>query len=457
MTATVVIVGRPNVGKSTLFNRLTGRREAIVDDTPGVTRDRREGRGRLAGRDFVVVDTAGLEEAFDDSLAARTRRQTERAVTGAAAVLMVVDARAGIVPLDEHFAQWLRRQAAPVILVANKAEGGGGAAGVGEAWRLGLGTPVPVSAEHGEGMGLLYDALAPLLDAAEAEAAGGDDAVPADDGESEIVGPLRLAIVGRPNVGKSTLLNALLGEDRVVTGPEAGTTRDAVAVGWQHAGRDIVLVDTAGQRRRARVEERLERMAVADALRAVRSAHVVALVLDAQQPLERQDLAIARHVLEEGRALVIVANKWDAVADRAATRRLLDERLEDSLSQAAGVAVVQLSAATGAGLDRLMPAVAHAFEVWNRRIPTARLNEWLEAATERHPPPLASNGRRIRLRYAVQARTRPPTIALFCNRPEDLPDSYLRYLENGLRADFDLPGTPIRLNLRRGDNPYRRG
>ncbi|MBM3559277.1 MAG: ribosome biogenesis GTPase Der [Alphaproteobacteria bacterium] len=451
MTATVVIVGRPNVGKSTLFNRLIGRHEAIVDDTPGVTRDRREGRGRLAGRDFVVVDTAGLEEAFDDSLAARTRRQTERAVAGAAAVLMVVDARSGIVPLDEHFAQWLRRQNVPVILVANKAEGGGGAAGVGEAWRLGLGTPVPISAEHGEG------ALAPLLDAAEARAATSDDAVQADDGESEVVGPLRLAIVGRPNVGKSTLLNALLGEDRVVTGPEAGTTRDAVAVGWQHDGRDVVLVDTAGQRRRARVEERLEQMAVADALRTVRSAHVVALVLDAQRPVERQDLAIARHVVEKGRALVIVANKWDAVADRAATHRLIDERLEDSLSQASGVAVVQLSAATGAGLDRLMPAVSRAFEVWNSRIPTARLNEWLAAATERHPPPLASNGRRIRLRYAVQARTRPPTFALFCNRPEDLVDSYLRYLENGLRADFDLPGTPIRLNLRRGDNPYRRG
>ncbi|MSO81361.1 MAG: ribosome biogenesis GTPase Der, partial [Alphaproteobacteria bacterium] len=390
MTAIVVIVGRPNVGKSTLFNRLTGRREAIVDDTPGVTRDRREGRGRLAGREFTVVDTAGLEEAFDDSLAARTRRQTERAVAGAAAVLMVVDARAGIVPLDEHFAQWLRRQGVPVILVANKAEGGGVAAGVGEAWQLGLGTPVPVSAEHGEGMGLLYEALAPMLDAADAAdaaAAAGEAAQPTDDGLEEVSGPLRLAIVGRPNVGKSTLLNALLGEDRVVTGPVAGTTRDAVSVGWHHAGRDILLVDTAGLRRRARIEERLEQMAAADALRAIRFAHVVALVLDAQQPMERQDLSIARHVVEQGRALVIVLNKWDAVIDRAAARRLLGERLADSLSQSSGVIVVPLSAATGVGLDRLMPAVVSAFETWNRRIPTARLNEWLGAAVERHPPP----------------------------------------------------------------------
>lgn len=449
--ATVVIVGRPNVGKSTLFNRLVGRRVALVDDQPGVTRDRREGEGKLADARFRVVDTAGLEEAFDESLSARMRRQTEQALDEASVVLLIVDARAGVMPLDHHFADWLRRSRRPVVVVANKCEGRAADAGLYDAFELGLGEPLAVSAEHGQGLAGLYEAIAPYVDAAAAQAAA-EDAL-GDDGEE---GVLQLAIVGRPNVGKSTLVNALVGEDRMLTGPEAGITRDAIAVKWRHEGREIALVDTAGLRRRARVDGRLEQLSGADSLKTIRFSQVVVLLLDATMMLERQDLAIARYVAEEGRALVVAANKWDLVDDRSEAIKRLHERLETSLPQLKGVPVVTLSALNRSNLKGLMAAAGDAYEVWNKRIPTAALNNWLRAATERHPPPLASNKRRIKLRYVTQAKARPPRFVLFTSQPDGMPDSYLRYLENDLREAFDLPGTPIRLMMRKGDNPYDR-
>ena len=462
---TVAIVGRPNVGKSTLFNRLVGRRLALVDDLPGVTRDRREGEGRLYDLRFRVIDTAGLEEAFDDSLEARMRSQTERAVAEADVVLLLFDARAGLTPLDEHFAAWLRRDGGRTVVVANKCEGAAGEPGRLEAFRLGLGDPVPVSAEHGEGMADLHEALAPLfqavakvdwrreetregLDAEGAEAAEGTD--PASDK------PLQLAIVGRPNVGKSTLVNRMIGEDRLLTGPEAGITRDAIAVDWTWRGRPIHLVDTAGLRRKARVQAKLEKLSVADTLRVVRFAEIVVLLLDADAALEKQDLTIARQVLDEGRALVIAVNKWDICEDRQAALRGLRDRLQRSLPQSRGVPVVPVSARSGQNLDRLMDEVLECYDIWNRRVPTGELNRWLEHVSGSHPPPMKS-GRPNRLKYITQAKTRPPTFALFCAHPESLPDSYLRYLENALREDFDLPGIPIRINTRKGANPYAGG
>ena len=448
MQPTIVIAGRPNVGKSTLFNRLVGRREAIVNDQPGVTRDRREGDANLAGLRFRAVDTAGLEDAFDDGLPARMRRQTEAAIGDADLVLLIIDARAGVTPLDEHFANWLRTLSVPVVPVANKCEGRAAEPGTYEAYSLGFGDPVPVSAEHGSGMNLLYEAL---VDALEGGAPAGEEA---EVDEDERDGPLRLAIVGRPNVGKSTLINALIGDERLLTGPEPGVTRDAITVEWDYQGRRIALVDTAGLRRKARISEKLEQLSVGDSLRAIQYAEVVALVLDGTQMLERQDLTIARHVIEEGRALVLVINKWDIVADKAAAMASLRDRLQTSLPQVAGVSVVTVSALTGKNLDAIMPGVLDSFEIWNRRVPTAALNRWLAEVLERHPPPLAANKRHIRLRFATQPKARPPTFAIFGNRPQDLPESYRRYLENSLRERFDLAGTPIRVNLRKGDNPY---
>ncbi|WP_119302754.1 ribosome biogenesis GTPase Der [Dongia deserti] len=458
MAFTVAIVGRPNVGKSTLFNRLVGKRLALVDDQPGVTRDRRFGAGHLGDLDFTAVDTAGLEDVFDESLEARMREQTEEAIRHADVALLLIDARAGITPLDEHFARRLRKTRTPILLIANKCESRAAEAGLGEAFRLGLGAPIAISAEHGEGMGELYDALRAVADRKEAQledvAADPDaelEALPEDEAEAPKV--LQLAIVGRPNVGKSTLANALLGEERLLTGPEAGITRDAIAIDWEWKGTPIRLIDTAGLRRRARVVEKLERLSGADTDRAVRYAHVVVLVLDANDMLEKQDLTIARHVVEEGRALVIAANKWDAIEDKTEALKRLKERVEKSLPQVAGVPIVTLSARSGRNLDKLMQAVLKIYDEWSKRVPTAQLNRYLEAATVAHPPPLV-RGRRIKLRYMTQIKTRPPTFTLFAAKADELPDAYARYLVNGIRERFDLKGTPIRLYLRRTDNPF---
>ncbi|HWI26698.1 MAG TPA: ribosome biogenesis GTPase Der [Stellaceae bacterium] len=446
MGLTVTIIGRPNVGKSTLFNRLVGHRLALVDDTPGVTRDRREGEAALGDLRFRVIDTAGLDEAASGSLGARMQEQTARALAGADVALFLIDARTGVTPLDRHFADGLRRGKAPVVLVANKAEGRAGESGLLDAFELGLGEPVAISAEHGEGMAELFAALSPFAAAPETAVSEG----PGEAGEDR---PLQLAIIGRPNVGKSTLVNRLLGEERVLTGPEAGITRDAIATLWQWRGRKVRLIDTAGLRRRPKVEEKLEKLSVAETLRAIRFAEVVVLVLDAMQGLEKQDLTIAEMVEEEGRALVLAVNKWDLVEDRQAALRRVKDRLETSLPQLQGVRLVTLSALSGAGLARLMPAVIETHEAWNRRISTPRLNRWLVRVQDRHPPPLVS-GRRLKLRYMAQANIRPPTFALFASKPGDLPETYRRYLVNLLREDFDLPGVPIRMMLRKGKNPF---
>jgi len=450
MTITVAIIGRPNVGKSTLFNRLVGQRLALVDDKPGVTRDRREGNANLFGLEFRVVDTAGLEERFDASLEGRMRAQTERALDEADLALLVIDARAGITPLDEHFARWLRRSGKPVALVANKCEGRTVEAGLSDAYALGLGQAIPISAEHGTGMSDLYDAVAAVAGPVTPE----DEALAElPDGEAAPEGVLQLAVVGRPNVGKSTLINKLLGEDRLLTGPEAGITRDSISVDWTFRGRQLRLVDTAGLRRKARVVEKLEKLSTQDTLRSIRFAQVVVLLLDVDEGLEKQDLNIASMVVEEGRALVIGVNKWDACRDREAALAAIHDRLKRSLPQTRGIPVVTLSALQGHNIDALMEAVFSAYEVWNRRVSTADLNRWLDAVTASHPPP-ASAGRPVRLKYITQAKTRPPTFAIFCSKPQELPTSYLRYLENGLREAFKLPGTPIRINFRKGDNPY---
>lgn len=436
----VAIAGRPNVGKSTLFNRLSGRRTAIVDDTPGVTRDRKEAPAELGGRQVILVDTAGLEEAPPDSIAGRMRQSSEAAVAQASLILFVIDARVGVTPADQHFAQWLRKQDKPVLLLANKAEGRAGEGGLYEAYSLGLGDPLPISSEHGEGFSDLHDAIEALL----------PEAPEVDDAQK----PLQLAIIGRPNAGKSTLLNRLVGQARMITGPEAGLTRDAVGVDFYDSDKPVRLVDTPGLRRKARIEERLEKLSVSASIEALKMAEAVVLVLDATLGLDAQDLTIARLVEREGRALVIALNKWDAAEDREAARRGVADRLMASLAQMKGVSVVPISALTGAGVDKLMPAVWKTHERWNARVPTGALNRWFETMLERHQPPLVE-GRRLKLRYITQAKARPPTFILFGTRAETTPEDYRRYLVNGLREDFDLQGTPIRLHCRgSGENPY---
>jgi GTP-binding protein len=455
----VAIVGRPNVGKSTLFNRLVGRRRAIVDDTPGVTRDIRESPAQLGDLAFTLLDTAGWETTGGEALEARMRRFTERAIDSADVVLFLIDARAGIVPLDESFASWLRRRAAKVIVVANKCEGRAGQQGLAEAHGLGLGDPVPISAEHGEGLSDLHDALARHVAPTpeEEDESFGAVAESAEDDADAAKRPLLLAIVGRPNVGKSTLLNRLIGEERVLTGPEAGITRDAIRVDWQWRGRPVRLVDTAGMRRRSRIEAKLEAASVADTLDTIRLADVVVVVLDAANMAEKQDLAVAGWVIEEGRALVIAVNKTDLLADdqSVASRawRKLADRLEASFAQVKDVPIVGFSALNGRGVERLMPKVFEIFDIWNKRVPTPKLNRWLREMETLHPPPLAS-GRRIRLRFMTQIKIRPPTFILSVSQPEGLGDDYLRFLTNRLRDDLGLPGVPIRLTMRKPRNPY---
>ena len=458
---TLAIVGRPNVGKSTLFNRLVGRRLALVDDRPGVTRDLREGEARLGHLRFTVLDTAGLEEATDDSLPGRMRRLTERAIAQADACLFLIDARAGVTPIDQMLAELLRRSGTTVILGANKAEGRAADAGIIDAYALGLGDPVAVSAEHGEGMSDLLAALAPLMEAHDEapEADLPETDVDVEDEEAHApteAKPLRIAVVGRPNAGKSTLVNAIVGEERLLTGPEAGITRDAIALRTSWEGTPVRIFDTAGMRKRAKVQDKLEKLSVADGLRAVRFAEVVVVLLDAAIPFETQDLRIADLAETEGRAVVVAVNKWDLEEERGTKLAALREAMERLLPQLRGAPLVTVSATTGRGLDRLRAAVLKAHEVWNRRVATATLNRWLGEMVEAHPPP-APGGRRIKMRYATQVKTRPPAFVVMCSRPEKVPESYSRYLVNGLRADFDMPGTPIRLTLRsQADrNPYK--
>lgn len=437
----IAILGRPNVGKSTLFNRLVGRKLAIVDDTPGVTRDRKEAEAMIGGVSVLLADTAGLEEAAPDTIPGRMRASSEAALRQADLVIFVVDARAGITPADRAFANWLRRASLPVLLVANKAEGRLGAQMAMEAYELGLGDPLPLSAEHGEGIGGLHDEVRERL---------------TETGRAPREGaarPLRLAVVGRPNAGKSTLVNTLLGEERMITGPEPGLTRDAVQLEFADAEGPVRLVDTAGMRKKARIEQKLEQMSVAATLAALKEAEVVVLVVDALLGMDEQDLRIARLAEREGRGVVIAFNKWDAVEDRAAARKRLDDVLTASLAQLRGIAVVPLSAATARGVEKLMPAVRAAYALWNRRVPTGELNRWFEAMKERHQPPLV-DGKRIKLRYATMPKARPPTLAVFGTRAELLPEDYRRYLVNSFREAFDMPGVPIRLNLRGTANPY---
>jgi GTP-binding protein len=460
MSFTLAIIGRPNVGKSTLFNRLTGKKLALVDNQPGVTRDRREGEAHLADLDFTVIDTAGLEEGAGATLQARMRAQTEAAILSSDAILFMIDARVGVTPDDKYFASLVRRAGKPVVLVANKAEGKAGGAGAMEAYNLGLGDPVPFSAEHGEGLIDLYDAIREALPEATAAPIGEEEvalevSAPVDEDRSEVdlTKPLRIAVVGRPNAGKSTLINRLLGEERLLTGPEAGITRDSIGVDFQWRDRKMKLFDTAGLRKRARVVDKLEKLAGADALRAVQFSEVVVLLVDSTIPFEKQDLTIADLAAREGRALVIALGKWDLIEDPGVTLKRLREEAERLLPQVKGCLVVPVSGATGFGLTELMSAIITTHEVWNKRISTARLNRWLTTAVEETPPPAVS-GRRVKIRYITQAKARPPHFVLFGNQLEDLPTSYERFLINGIRRAFDLQGVPIRLSKKAGENPF---
>ncbi|MGD9865743.1 MAG: ribosome biogenesis GTPase Der [Pseudodonghicola sp.] len=473
MSFTLAIVGRPNVGKSTLFNRLVGKRLALVDDQPGVTRDLREGEARLGDLRFTVIDTAGLEDATDDSLQGRMRRLTERAVDMADVCLFMIDARTGVTPTDEIFAEILRKRSAHVILAANKAEGAAADAGVIEAWGLGLGEPIRMSGEHGEGLNDLYSQLMPIADgfaaraeehAPEVEVDLDEDEDFDDEDEAELsrtpvptaAKPLQVAVVGRPNAGKSTLINKILGEERLLTGPEAGITRDAISLRMEWDGTPMRIFDTAGMRKKAKVQEKLEKLSVSDGLRAVKFAEVVVVLLDAAIPFEQQDLRIADLAEREGRAVVVAVNKWDVEEHKQEKLRELKEAFDRLLPQLRGAPLVTVSAKTGRGLDRLHGAILRAYDVWNRRVSTAKLNRWLSGMLEQHPPP-APQGKRIKLRYMTQAKTRPPGFVVMCSHPDKMPDSYTRYLVNGLRQDFDMPGTPIRLTLRSQSdkNPYK--
>jgi GTP-binding protein len=451
MNFTVAIVGRPNVGKSTLFNRLIGRRQALVNDQPGVTRDRREGEARLGDLSFTAVDTAGLEEAAPDSLPDRMAAQTKVAIASADAVMFLMDARTGVMPSDRAIAQLVRKSGKPAILVANKCEGRAAQSGVHEAYTLGLGEPIALSAEHGEGLSDLYDALRVALP--EQTEPADDDGEDVDPDGPQTERPIRVAVVGRPNAGKSTLVNRLVGEERMLTGPEAGITRDTIAVDLEWYGRHFLLHDTAGLRRPARVEETLEKLSTSDAIEAIRFAEVVVVLMDAAGAFEDQDLRIADLVEREGRALVIAISKWDLKEhDGGAIGKMRDEA-DRRLQQIRGVPVVAVSGLTGEGLDRMMKAVLETHAVWNRRVPTHALNRWLEEAIAAHPPPAVS-GRRLKLNYMTQAKARPPSFVLFCTRADAVPDDYKRYLINGLRETFDLPGVPIRLMLREKENPF---
>ncbi len=470
MSFTVAITGRPNVGKSTLFNRLVGKRLALVDDQPGVTRDRRQGAAKLGDINFNIVDTAGLEDASSASLEGRMRDQTEQAILEADVTLFLIDARAGVTPLDQSFATMLRRSGKPIILVANKVEGRKGDDGLYDAYSMGFGEPVPISAEHGEGMVDLRDALVEAVGEDIAFGLVENDAEPSDedgfefdpenwDDDDETIPeydntrPLSICIVGRPNAGKSTLINQMVGQERLLTGPEAGITRDSISVDWEWQGRSIKLFDTAGMRRKARVQEKLEKLSVADALRAIQYAEIVIIVFDATIPFEKQDLQIVDLIAREGRAPVIAFNKWDLIEDKQATLKELHEKTERLLPQLRGVRTVTLSGQTGKGLDRLMEAVIETDKIWNKRVSTSRLNRWLDEVQSYHPPPAVA-GRRIRFKYITQAKTRPPTFMAQCTRPEGLPASYERYLLNELRATFELPGVPLRLYLRKPENPF---
>jgi GTPase len=452
MSFTIAIIGRPNVGKSTLFNRLVGQKLALVDDEPGVTRDRREGEGRLGDLEFTIIDTAGLDEGAKGSLTARMQEQTETAIALADALMFVIDARMGLTPNDRTFADFARRANKPVVLVANKAEGKHGEVGAMESYALGLGDPVQISAEHGEGLSDLYDALRVLMPEPVVEEDDADDDPDVSEWDAA-TRPIRVAIVGRPNAGKSTLINHLLGEERLLTSPEAGTTRDSIAVEITWQGRQFRVFDTAGLRRRSRIEEKLEKLSVADALRAIRFAEVVVMMMDSQNKFEEQDLRIADLIEREGRAIVFAVNKWDLVERKPNLISALRTDTDHLLPQVKGAPIVAVSGLMGEGIDRLMTAIQEAYKVWNRRVSTAALNRWFEQAVDTNPPPAVS-GRRLKLNYITQTKARPPSFVLFCSRADAVPKSYLRYLVNSLREAFELPGTPVRITLREKANPF---